>query len=599
MCGLIAAWSPFGFDRSTFKAALDDLYHRGPDACDSLFLANGQVYLAHARLKIIDTSNNANQPFVSPCGRYVLVYNGEVYNYRELKAEIGSRWNWKTNSDTEVILAAWSIWGAESLQRFVGMFAFALYDAIRETLTVVRDRFGIKPLYFTQQHGNWYFASEIPPLLRFVSSVKEDRSAIRTYLELGLYDHSAHTFFDGVKCVRPSEIIELDLVTGRQTSRDWYVLSKSIPDLSGATPSELIDACEQLILQAVSSHLIADVAVGLNVSGGTDSAMLIRAAVNELGHVHLFNQDYAQYSELPWINEIIDGCSLHTTKLNADNIGEYLSATVMHQAEPFGGVFVCGYNALYEAACRENITVLLDGNGVDEAFLGYKKYQQIYVAASRNAKEFEERVSHFIGFWGHKPSPVVSGASIDGTAALHPEVLAAQMQDVDLILAPERLFFLDPVRQAAAEDLHFSKIPRGLRFNDRVSMAHSRELRVPFLDHRLVEFAFGLPIGMLINGRGGKAIFRDVLRRYVPDSIAYAKKRSIQSPQREWLGGAWRHLIEDVLGSESFAGRGWIDPGYAKRVYEEYLQGDRENSFFVWQWLNLELWARSRLDKVS
>lgn len=202
----------------------------------------------------------------------------------------------------------------------------------------------------------------------------------------------------------------------------------------------------------------------------------------------------------------------------------------------------------------------------------------------------------FAECWGHAPRLVKKGASIDGTNGLRPEVVSSGLQTVELLKVPELPDFVDPVRRAAAEDLYFSKIPRGLRFNDRLSMSHSKELRAPYLDHRLVEFAFGLPINVLINERGGKAIFRDVLARYAPESVAYAKKRSIQSPQREWLGNGWRSLVEDILSSESFAARGWIDPVIAKQAYTNYLKGDQENSFFVWQWVNLELWARSQLD---
>jgi asparagine synthase (glutamine-hydrolysing) len=275
-----------------------------------------------------------------------------------------------------------------------------------------------------------------------------------------------------------------------------------------------------------------------------------------------------------------------------------LRKTVQSQAEPFGGVFVCGYNALYEAAAREKVTVLLDGNGVDEAFLGYKRYHQIYVATAPNSAIREVRTREFSEFWGQSPTFVSAGASIDGTGGLRPEVISASLMSNELHAPSYRSGgFDDPVRKAAAEDLLYAKIPRGLRFNDRVSMTHSRELRVPFLDHRLVEFAFGIPTHLLLNRKGGKALFRDVLARRAPATVAYARKRSIQSPQREWLAQGWRAMVESILTSERFAARGWVDVGKARCVYAEYLSGKRENSFFIWQWVNLELWAREYLDR--
>jgi len=577
--------------------ALGDLLHRGPDVQGSVWREEHRLYIAHARLKIIDTSDGANQPFISLCGRWAIAYNGEIYNFRELREEIGDRWPWRTLGDTEVVMAAWSLWGKDCLVRLVGMFAFAIHDAVGHTLTLVRDRFGIKPLYRVTVGDRQVFASEIPPLLRFHQAVA-DESTIRTYLELGLYDHSSHTFFKGISSIEPGTLTHIDLRSGGEMLHHWYLLAEHIPDLSGASEKELADRAEELILQAVSSHLVADVAVGLNVSGGVDSSMLVRATVETFGHAHLFTQNYDSYSELPWVQKIADGSTLHTANLDFNAISALLGKTVQLQAEPFGGVLVCGYNAIYEAARREKVTVLLDGNGVDEIFLGYKRYQEIYVATAPNPAIREVRAREFSEIWGHLPTDVLVGASIDGTSGLRPEVISASLMSTELYALRNRSGgFDDPVRQAAAEDLLYAKIPRGLRFNDRVSMAHSCELRVPFLDHRLVEFAYGIPTHLLLNHKGGKALFRDILARRAPASVAYARKRSIQSPQREWLAEGWRAMVESILTSERFAARGWFHIDKARCLYAEYLSGKRDNSFFIWQWVNLELWAREYLDR--
>lgn len=597
MCGLIVTWDPAGLSDAPIDKALEDIRHRGPDAQASIWREEYTLNLAHARLKILDTTDGANQPFVSPCGRWAIVYNGEIYNFRHLRAEIADRWVWRTHGDTEVLMAAWALWGEDCLSRLVGMFAFVVHDLVEHTLTVVRDRFGIKPLYHVSVGTRRVYASEIPPLLRYLPAEADD-STILTYLKLGLYDHGTHTFFKGVRAIEAGTLTRVDLRSGRERSYRWYHLADHVPDLGGRTEEELADWAEQLVLEAISSHLVADVDVGLNVSGGVDSSMLVRATVDVLGHAHLFTQDYPGYSELPWVREIADGGTLHVANLDLQAISSYLDSTVTSQAEPFGGVFVCGYNALYEAARKENVTVLLDGNGVDEAFLGYKRYHQIYVATAPDSSSREVRATEFETFWGQKPSPVSVGASIDGTDGLRPEVITPALASADILDLPssDRVFD-DPVRQAAAEDLLHAKIPRGLRFNDRVSMAHSRELRVPFLDHRLVEFAFGIPTRVLLNRKGGKALFRDILARHAPASVAYAQKRSVQSPQREWLAEGWRPLVESILASDRFADRGWIDSAKARSMYSEYLSGARDNSFFVWQWVNLELWARKYLDR--
>ena len=212
-----------------------------------------------------------------------------------------------------------------------------------------------------------------------------------------------------------------------------------------------------------------------------------------------------------------------------------MSNTVKHQGEPFGGVTVCGYNAIYENANKQKIKVLLDGNGVDEAFLGYQKYHQLYVYNSINDKNFEKIKKDYENFWQVDFVQFKPLSSIDGTSGLKPEVISKNLLKNTKKFNPRVDFFDNPVRNLAATDLFYNKIPRGLRFNDRVSMYHSCELRVPFLYHKLIEFAFSIPNELLLNGKGTKVIFRKVLSRYLSKETSFARKRSVQSPQREWL----------------------------------------------------------------
>lgn len=599
MCGVIAAWSPAGLAGAPLSAALTDLHHRGPEAQATLWRADHCLHLAHARLKIIDTSDVANQPFLSPCGRWAIVFNGEIYNYRELRQKIGDRWRWRTQSDTEVLMAAWALWGPACLDMLVGMFAFAVHDAEAQTLSLVRDRFGIKPLYGLRAGDMRIFASEIQPLLRFSSRVQPDESTVRSYLEHGLYDHGCHTFFSGVNALEPGSVLQIDLRTGSETAHAWYNLADHLPNLTGTCEIELWEQAEFLISQAVHSHLVSDVPLGLNVSGGVDSSMLVSAALDVLGHAHLFNQDYEGYSELPWVSEIAAGGTLHVSKLDITRITSLLHETVLSQAEPFGGVTVCGYGALYDSARKEGITVLLDGNGVDEVFLGYRRYHEIYTSTLAGAMEHDEAVADFQRFWGSCPRPGPVGNAIDGTNGLAPGVLTNQLLAAAPAQGREIPDFGSAVRQAAADDLLRAKIPRGLRFNDRVSMAYSRELRVPFLDHRLVEFGFAIPEEFLFGAQGTKLLFRKILAERVKPDVAFAAKRSVQSPQREWLANGWRPLVEEVLASASFADRGWVDPHKARAAYQRYLSGNQDNSFFIWQWINLELWARAFFDGAA
>ena len=599
MCGLLAAYDPGGVALAPLLAGLGDLRHRWPDASRHGVAEEGRLFLGHTRLKIIDLSDDANQPMLSPDGRYALIFNGEIYNYRALRAEIGGAWAWRTQSDSEVLLALFARDGAACLHRLNGMFAFAIYDRERHCLFLARDRFGIKPLYSVEIGRTMAFASEIPPLLRLLPSVVEDRRAIRTYLETGAYDCGPLTFFRDVQSIEAGCWMEIGLAKGEKRTERWYEFARNIPDLSGMDEAELVEETESRVRQAIVDHLVSDVPVGLNVSGGVDSSFLVRVAVESLGEAHLFCQDYAApYSEAAWVREVAAGGRLHVSDLSWRDIDGDLAATVRSQAEPFGGVTVCGYNAIYRRADENGVIVLLDGNGADEVFLGYKRHHQIYVREAAGTAEEASRRAAYEEFW-REPAPRAgpTGASIDGTVPVRPAAIAPELlESVEALPRPASMGFDDPVRDAAADDLLRSKIPRGLRFNDRVSMAHSKELRVPYLDHRLVEFGFGVPVGMLLNGSGTKAVFRKAAARRMPAHVAFAAKRSVQTPQREWLANEWQPRVRSILASNSFAARGWIDAGAALDIYEDYLAGARENSFFIWQWLNLELWAREFLD---
>jgi asparagine synthase (glutamine-hydrolysing) len=595
MCGLFFGHSRTGLDVASVRDTLHDLRHRGPDFSASLFRNNKRLFFGHTRLNVLDISAESNQPFISECGRWILIFNGEIYNFKELRAQIGGNWPWRTTGDTEVLMAAWSRWGQNCLHRLVGMFAFVIYDSSHNELFIVRDRFGIKPLYYTQVGDDEFFSSEIKPLLRFQQALP-DESSIRTYLQAGIYDHSQHTFFKNISSLKPGTFIHIDLKNGNRVEKRWYNVIEEIKDLGTQSKLELEEELDRLVQQAITSHLTSDVRVGLNISGGVDSSMLVSVAQGQLDNLHLFNQDYEGYDESEWIKQIYRHGHLHIERLSFDDINSCLESTVRSQAEPFGGVMVCGYNALYESAIANNVTVLLDGNGVDEVFLGYERYHSSYVFAAKDTRERSARARAFEKHWGHFPLKPLEG-SIDGTRGVRPSLLGNKLKDIPVIQTPEFTdTSIDPIRQMALKDLLFSKIPRGLRFNDRVSMSHSRELRVPFLDHRLVEFGLGIPSSYLITESGGKTLFRDVLARREPNSVAYAHKRSVQSPQSEWIGKEWKNFVTNVINSDRFCERGWVNPDAAKGAYSDYLVGDQSNSFFIWQWINLELWASIFID---
>ena len=447
MCGIFGQWSVEGINSDLCHKSLNMLHHRGPDGSGTFISNDKKLFLGHRRLKIIDLSESSAQPMKTPDGRWTLIYNGEIVNYRELRQEVGSFWTWQSLGDTELLLALWARQGSACLDKIVGMFAFAIFDNKNQELYLVRDRFGIKPLYWCDLPcGGFAFASEIPALLTKLSTVLPDEATIRTYLELGLYDHSERTFFKNIQSLPPGTFLKLKLGTSSRQHQRWYDFAAKIPDLTSLHAEEIEKETERLIQQAVFSHLVSDVEVGLNVSGGVDSSMLVRFALEKLGKAHLFNQDYVGYSELPWIKEIAAGGILHVASLNSDHIYDKIQETVAAQAEPFGGIFVCGYNYLYKAAKEHLVTVLLDGNGVDEAFLGYRRYHQIYVFAALDPCEKKKRSREFTQFWGQPPEPLSPRAAIDGTDGLQPKAVSAVLKKNTLLETSKKLGLACPVR---------------------------------------------------------------------------------------------------------------------------------------------------------
>ena len=510
----------------------------------------------HSRLKIIDINDNSNQPFISTSNRYEIIFNGEIYNYKAIKNKYFKDYRWRTESDTEVLLACWEKWGKESLKYLEGMFAFVVYDKNKDYLTVVRDRFGIKPVYFSNNNKKFIVASEIKPLLKYIDNIN------------------------------PNEVVKTK----------WYNINDYILDLSNINSDEILYESEKKINYAIKSHLVSDVNLGFNVSGGVDSSMLVRTALKSLNSVDLFTVDYEGYSELPWVKQVSSGGKLNPCKANHLNIREYLETTINSQEEPFGGVGVIGYNLLYSEASKKNITVLLDGNGVDEIFLGYKKYHKLYVNSAENAEELDKRKSDYLSFWNENITNQKTGSAIDASNGIKPDAISENLQIYNNQSKSKLINKFDVVRQNSYYDLVHAKIPRALRFNDRVSMSHSKELRVPFLDHKLVEYASSIPTHMLLGDKGTKKIFRKITSKKTGSEIAYASKRSIANPQREWLANEWSDLVKDILHSQSLRKRGWINAVKAQSHYDDYIKGDNENSFFIWQWINLELWAREFID---
>ena len=545
--------------------------HRGPDA-EGIWRSPGcDAGLGHNRLSIIDLSAAAAQPMAGADGNLRIVFNGEVYNYRELRAELAD-YPWRSHSDTEVALAAFERWGEACLDRFTGMFAFLVWNERERTLFAARDRFGVKPLnYHLRGDGTLFVASEIRALHEAGVPAKPDASTWADYLAGGLLDHGERTFWEGVRALPPGH--SMLWRDGRLAIRRWYDIAERTGAGFDERPARVVeDEYLALLEESVALRFRSDVPVGIAVSGGLDSSILlglVDAVQGPASEVKAFTYVTGdeRYDELPWVRQML-ARTRHPAvvcELRPEAVPALAASVQMHESEPFGGLATLAYAVLHDRAREEGVTVLLDGQGMDEQWAGYDYY----------TAEMEGR----------------AGALVQGTrqSPLRPDCLTPGFRALARPLsAPEP--FPDRLRNRQYRDIRYAKLPRALRFNDRVSMRSSTELREPFLDHRLFELALRQPAARKIGGGVRKRMLRDIARRLVPAGIAEAPKRPLQTPQREWLAGplagwAGEH-IEMAL--EAYGGA-WLDARAVRQTWRDYLSGVNDNSFYVWQWISLGL----------
>lgn len=581
MCGISAI---FGRDWSIdqLDAMLQIQSHRGPDAMMRYCDPDGLSALGHNRLSIIDLSEAGNQPMVDSSGKNWVILNGEIYNYLELRRELESDYSFVSQSDTEVLLAAYSKWGESCLDRLIGMFAFVIWDEKSKTAFGARDRFGVKPMYYHQKSdGTLIVASEIKAIHAAGIPRAANANVWSTYLTYGLYDHTHDTFWKDVQSIRAGHKFRFQ--NGRMTNSCWYDLSERLDDIDDErSTNDVEEEYLELLKDSVRLRFRSDVPVGINLSGGLDSSVLLGIVDSVQGEgsdvkAFTFATGDANYDELPWVESMVETTNhpLVECMLTAEQVPDLASEVQRFQDEPFGGLPTIAYARVFEEARKRGVIVLLDGNGMDEQWAGYDYYQ----AANRG--ETAGTIQ------GTKESPV------------RPECLNPEFRALARKWSPPN-HFSDKVRGLQYRDTKYTKIPRALRFTDRVSMKSSTELREPFLDHRLFELAFRQPIERKISGTVGKKMLRDAVKDILPRNVSEAPKRALQTPQREWLRRELRDwanaLINGVIDGDS---GNWLDKDKTLASWRKFCEGGSDNSFYVWQWISLGLMEMKPEDTKS
>jgi len=597
--------------RRQLDSMLSSISHRGPD--DSGVYIQNNLAIGHQRLSILDRSSAGKNPFFSNNGDFIIVYNGEVYNYLELRDQLKEKYRFKTETDTEVVLAAYIIWGEKCVNKFIGMFSFVIYDTIRDLVFGSRDRFGIKPFYYTFYKDLFYFSSEIKGFFSAGIGASENLSIVNEYLQYGLYDHCSKTFFSGIEKILPGH--SFTLKNGKLNIFQYWDLSEyeSNEHYSDAYVENRV---MEILTDSVSISMRSDVNVGVNLSGGLDSSCLldlINKNWNNNYNLLGFTQDYEdeRFSERRWVEKIAknNDRSIHFSKMTPEDFQQANANMMWYQDEPYAGVPVAGYVGMYQKTNSQNVTVLLDGNGLDEAFAGYKQHhihflKDLYINRDTS---FDSHLKSYIKEWGGSDRDVLEQLkqnnlglvkSRDGTKEINPGFLSQDFLGAfpNTIATQPLKNLKSHLKNSMYRDATYSKIPRALRFNDRVSMAFSKELRVPFLDHRLFEFSFSLNNSLLYSQKRPKGVIRKIFTNSLPGEIVSATKRSVQTPQSEWLNNDLRHWVLNIIHSKSFKERGIFDVKNVQKQYGKLKGQQLENSFQIWQMVNLELWFQQNID---
>jgi asparagine synthase (glutamine-hydrolysing) len=625
MCGIAAILSPDGerADPELMARMLQRLVHRGPDDEGSIQL--GPLTLGMRRLSILDPTPRGHQPMASTDGRFTIVHNGEIYNFLELADELRAGGHaFRTESDTEVILAAYATWGVDFLSRLNGIWAFAIWDSAEESLLLSRDRFGVKPLYLAESGGTLAVASEIKALrtLPWVSP-NPDSGAIRDYLLDGSVDRGTKTFFADIERFPAAHGL---LVTreGRRWVRYWAPPGFSTDASMRAAPSdgELVEDFRSRLVDAVRLQLRSDVPIGSCLSGGLDSSSIVTLAASlRSGEregatgTHRERDEFPQLAffaefrefgidERPFVDAVVaaTGTELRTTSPDGDRFLEALDGVLDAQDEPFGSLSIVAQYEVMRIARAAGVKVLLDGQGADELLGGYLHYPAIRLAGalrSGSPTQMLDAARTLVSAGGPYPSTLIR--ALLGSRRT-PERLRRGTMPRDWfgpalhgLGAPEAGHLPAPATLLGAKlwrDIASDNLPGLLRYEDRNSMAFGIEARVPFLDHRLVEAILLLPDRLRVAGPGKRkvALVR-AMRGTVPDRIlARTDKVAFQPPQDRWLretNARWRALANGSVSEQN----GFLRAGTLLKALDAFF-GGRIAGNVLWHALNLELWLR-------
>ena len=602
MCGIAGFVGPP--EHKLLLQMSERIAHRGPD--DDGCLESGSASIAHRRLAVIDP-DHGHQPMSNPEGTVHIVYNGEVHNFRELRAELESEgYAFSTRCDTEVVLRAYEAWGNACFPRFNGMWAVAILDERQGSeprVVLCRDHLGVKPLYLAEVGGRLLFASEIKALFASPElAVAVDEERLSGYLLTGLHNHDTGTFFAGVRQVPPATALTLSLAGGgrsEQAERYWE------PRLSSDGPSDPAEF-RRALTRAVERRLISDLTVGTCLSGGLDSSTIVSLMSDLLGsgsadassmgdRLKTFSAVFPgdPIDERRYIEPVLERARAesHYIEPRSDQLFEDLPLVVWHQDEP---MVSSGPYAQYRvmAFARDHARVLLDGQGGDELLAGYVPHLLVYIrqllSEGRYVPAAREAASaaDILG-------PLVLSKMRDRRKAVRPSSLCTERVRRHLPAARAADHRTNRnLKERLLQDLTTYSLPPMLRYEDRNAMAYAIESRPPFLDQELVELVLSLPADAIVHHGWSRAVLREAMRGVLPDAVRRRRKKiGFTTPEMRWFR-AERATVRGILRSPAFHSRPYWDGPSVVAAFEDCYEGRLEESLFFWRVLDTEAWLR-------
>lgn len=627
MCGIAGIIGKQRVNQSAVLAMISIQAHRGPDGEGAWFSNDDRVALGHRRLAIIDLSKRAKQPMVDVNGRYVITYNGEIYNYIELRNDLKRLGSvFRTESDTEVILEAYKQWSEACLDRFNGMFAFAIYDTVEQKLFCARDRYGEKPFLFVSRTDFFAFASEYKALLR-LKDISVDFDELRLIQachnqSTGL-DADRQTVFREIQQLLPSEAMEVDTRTLQpRIWRYWDVTPKQ--EFASMSEKEAFDQFREILIDSISMRLRSDVPVGSCLSGGLDSSTIVcivRKLLHTDGDYHTFSgrfpntvaDEWGYASEVVNVTRVISHIVEPTSECFTSELPDFL----WYNELPVGSSSQYAQWCVFRLAKEHGITVLLDGQGGDELLGGYEQYFQFYGAALEERGEQERLARELPEIKRRYPlafTPPVRawrdrlplrfrhwlsahfGFGTNLIYGLKPDV-ANEVAKLNTLHQDPRF---NPLTSALYQDSFGKYLTTLLRYGDRNSMAHSREVRLPFCDHRLAELVLSLPPWYLMGEIQTKRMLRESIQGIVPEAIRTRwNKRGFLPPQELWFQNSLMEKAEELFHDRSFEESSFWEARWWQEALKRLRNKEPHLAWAIWHPFITECWRKYFIKRLK